>query len=67
VPICELRPQNRTYTVRVQECRPETRTHRVPVTTFKTVSQVVTERVPYTRCIPVPYQRTIRVPVVCVD
>jgi hypothetical protein len=41
-------------TVQVQECRAETRTRRVQVTNYQTVSEVVTETVPVTTCVAVP-------------
>jgi hypothetical protein len=39
--------------VQVQECRAETRTRRVQVTNYQTVSEVGTETVPVTPCVAV--------------
>ena len=45
------------------EVLPEKRTRKVQVTTYRTEQQVVKERVPVCRCVQVPYQMTVCVPV----
>ena len=58
-----LRPKTETYTVRVPDYREEVRVRRVPVTTYRTVNEVVTERVPVTVRVDVPCKTLVTVPV----
>lgn len=64
VPICEYKPKSVPLeTVKVLDVREETKTHRVPVTTYRTVAEVVTEMVPCTVTVQVPYEKQVWVPV----
>jgi hypothetical protein len=62
VPVCEMSARQEEFRVRVPECRPEVRTRRVAFTVFRTVTEVVTDWVPVTTCVKVPYQVRIVVP-----
>ncbi len=49
--------------MRVPETREEIHVRKVPVTTYHTVTEVITEKVPCTTCVLVPYEFKTWVPV----
>jgi len=63
VQVCRMRPENRVYKVKVPETRQEVHVRKVPVTTYRTVTELVTEKVPSTTCVLVPYEVKVQVPV----
>ena len=56
VNVCRMVPKTESFTVNVQECKTETRTRQVPVTTYKTVAEVVTEKVAVKVWVPAPVE-----------
>jgi hypothetical protein len=63
-PVCEYRAKKVSCgSVPVLDVREETRTHRVPVTTYRTVAEKVTEMVPCTVEVHVPYEVQVWAPV----
>jgi hypothetical protein len=64
VPVCEYRGKKVSCgSVPVLDVREETRTHRVPVTTYRTVAEKITEMVPCTVEVQVPYEVQVWSPV----
>jgi hypothetical protein len=63
VPVCAYGAKTETCKVPVLDFREETITHKVPVTNYRSVPEVVTEMVPCTVPVQVPYEKQVWVPV----